>query len=128
MSTQWTQWTVALLAGLVAFSILLVGLTVTDVPAYEPAAAAVFIWVTVAGVVSYWLVTDGERSGYLLSLLTGVLALLFVGLMATETLRAESSAPLVIDGYLSLSYGALGLLLAVVAGYAVVQNGTGGSS
>jgi peptidoglycan/LPS O-acetylase OafA/YrhL len=74
----------ALLGGFVVASALFFLVAVVRMPGLDPPSqsVALFIVATTAGVVSYLLVVQGRRSGYLAAVLTGLYALVAVGLVA----------------------------------------------
>jgi hypothetical protein len=106
VESRWTEITKALLLGFVALNALLHQAFVAGVGA-PGGASQLMMWTAVFAVVSYALLRRRLAVGYWLSILTGVLSLVFTGVIVSGAL-----GPLPVDGPL------VGFVLGPVAGAA----------
>jgi hypothetical protein len=85
--SRWTEITKGLLLGFVALNVLLHQAFVAGIGGPE-GASQLMMWIAVFGVVSYAVVRQRLTVGYWLSILTGILSLVFTGVILSGTLGA----------------------------------------
>lgn len=114
----------SVLAAIVAFSTFMVYITWSETPAYDHGAVLVFIWTAIIGIAGYRFLAEESGLGYALSIVTGLMAASFLVLLWVQVIQSAPGAPFVIEVVLSLSYSALGILLAVLGVIAPLRDGT----
>jgi hypothetical protein len=111
LKNWWTEITKALLLGFIGLAVLLHQSFVQGAGFVPTGASQLMMWVTVVGIVGYATLRQGLTVGYWLSSLTGILYVVFVGILMTGLL-----------GPLPSGGPAIGLVLGPIAQtlYAVV--------
>lgn len=93
---RWTEVTKALLLGFIGLNVLLHQSFIRGVGFVPDGASQLMMWVAVVGIVSYAVLRHDLTAGYWLSFLTGVLFLVFVGIIGSGLLGPlPSGGPLI---------------------------------
>jgi hypothetical protein len=116
-SNRWHRVTLGLLSGLVAAGFMFFLMAAIQTPGLDPPpeSAALFIVVTTAGVISYYLLRCEDSIGYPAAIVTGGFVFVILALVATGTYgsigpRTNPAGP--------ISYTALAVAVIITAGVA----------
>jgi len=116
IESRWTETTKALLLGFVGYNVLLHQAFVRGIGAPE-GASQLMMWVAVASLVAYSVARSGLTAGYWLAAGTGLLSLVFNGVIGSGVLGSLPNDGLSIGFVLGPAANALYAVVLVVVGY-----------
>lgn len=121
----WSETTKALLLGFIGYNVLLHQAFIRGIGAPE-GASQLMMWVAVVGLVSFSAISSGLTPGYRLAALTGLLSLVFTGIIGAGILGPPASGP-VIGFVLGPVANAVYAIVLIVAAYMAVREGHHGT-
>jgi hypothetical protein len=117
----WTEITKALLLGFIGLAVLLHQSFVQGAGFVPTGASQLMLWVTVVGIVGYATLRQGLTVGYWLSSLTGILYVVFTGILMSGLLGPLPSGGPAIGFALGPVAQTLYAIVLVVASYLALQ-------